>query len=113
MESQLNQLKQIPDLLFSGKKLLSKLDLIGTLIQPCKKCGDKFFTIWDIEPFDITIRCNDCKKKYNYKDEDLEKGIVQDLILYHNNYYDLWSIKNPLLQEFKLEKFDFSRLRKN
>lgn len=101
------------DLIFSGKKLISKIDFLSRQVAQCKKCHQGEFTIWDILPNVITIRCNHCKKKYNLKDSDIEEGFIQELIHSHNRFFELIQIQNPLLDQFKETPFEFFKLRKN
>lgn len=110
---QFEELKKESGLLDSSSKLSKFLEFIGTKVFPCKKCESREFSVWDIQSNVITVRCNHCKKKYEYKDLDLMDGFIQSFIFYHNRFLELISIKNPLLDEFKKNSFDFSKLRSN
>ncbi len=112
-QAQFDELKKKPDLLDSAKNLVSHIDFFRLNVLPCKKCGQTEFTIWDIQPSVISIRCNQCKKKCDYSDSDLKEGFVQSLIFHHNLFLDLVGIKNPLLEKYKKVPFDISSLRKN
>lgn len=112
-KNQYEILSKDKDLIFSGRNLVDKIEELSLKTPPCKKCNQNNFTIWEILPNTITIRCNHCKKKYSLKDAEINDGYVQALIHYHNKFFELLEIKNPLLDQYKVVPFDYSGLRKN
>lgn len=111
--AELEDLKGDFQLLNSGKNLITYIQNLGMKVVPCKKCSLVDFTVWDIQPTLIIVRCNYCKKKYSYSDSELSDGFVQSLIKTHNSYLKLLELVNPLLDEYKVVPFNFSSLRKN
>lgn len=112
-EDDFNKIKEDEELLYSGENLTSDIDYLSICIPPCRKCGLINFRIWDIQPSLITVRCEHCKKKYDYRDSNLEIGFVQKLIKHHNLFCKIFENPNPLLDKYKNVPFDFSSLRSN
>ena len=112
-EKQFEVLKKDSDILNSRENLLSKLGDLANLLQPCKKCSNNIFTVWDMKPTVIEVRSKICKKKYVYGDSLLGQGFIQDLIYKHNSFVDLIKIQNPLLEQFQTNPFQLDLLRRN
>lgn len=58
------------------KIILKKLE---SQIVICQKCKSDNFRIWELTNTLIRFRCNDCKKKYEFLNKDLQGDIVPKL----------------------------------
>ena len=94
--------------LFEQKKYL-----LSKNIPSCKKCGEDFYTIWDMNKSTLTIRCNGCKKKYVIRNDDIEDNFVSDINNYFEGFMELVNSPNPYLEKYHLHSYDFSSLRKD
>ena len=76
----LNKLKNRKDIFESDIRLKSKFSIIESQLNHCNRCSSDRFRIWGLTKSSINVRCDDCKKKFNYYDEDLKNIELKDLI---------------------------------
>lgn len=93
-------------------KFISPLSL---LTPKCNKCNNHVYQIWWFNKLQLTIRCDECKKKYNIDLVEDSKIAIDSLIDYIDFVQECYSHSNEKLKEYLINKlsFNFSLLRSN
>ena len=97
--------KKNPHLSNSKTNLTKSIKSLANHTSQCQKCGNKNFTVWDLQETSLTIRCDSCKRKSFINNE------ISDKIYLELNNYFKWEKycqrKNSYFTKFKfnLESF--------
>jgi hypothetical protein len=87
-------------LLDSDIRLNNKFKLIESQTRHCNKCYNDEMRIWSLNEHLIELRCQHCKKKFPYYDEDLDNIDLSNLIDGINEYFERREIEktNPWIR---------------
>lgn len=87
-------------LLDSDIRLKSKFKLIESQTRNCNKCYNNEMRIWSLNEHLIELRCQHCKKKFPYYNEDLDNIDLSELIDGINEYLERREIEvtNPWIR---------------
>lgn len=95
--------------------LLKFISPLSKLTPKCNKCYNNVYNLWEIADFQLTIRCNDCKKKY-YIDLNENSNIpIDSFSEYIDFVQNSYSQPNEKLRDYLINHiiYDFSLLRSN
>ena len=91
----LSELKDVDNILLGYQE--NKLE---TQLPKCNKCGGDYMRIWDLNDFTLNVRCEGCKKKFQYTQSDFEDFSLKKFKrLIDQNYSRIeWSNRNELIR---------------
>ena len=95
--------------------LLKFISPLSKLTPKCNKCSNDVYNLWDITNLQLTIRCDNCKKKYNIELVEDSAIAINSLFEYVEFVQESYGHSNEKIREFLINKlsYDFSLLRSN
>ena len=77
-----------------------KENKLETQLSKCNKCGGDYMRLWELEEFVLVIRCEFCKKKFRYIQDDLlEFSLVEFRNMIAKNSRRIrWARNNRLIR---------------
>lgn len=75
-------------------------NILENQLPKCNKCGGNYMRIWDLNDFTLSIRCEGCKKKFQYTQSDFQDFSLNKFKrLIHLNYRRIrWAQNNSLIR---------------
>lgn len=102
---ELKKLEKNKQVYESDIRLRNKFDKIENQIHHCNKCSNNKYRIWNLTNSILDIRCDDCKKRFEYYNEDLKdielKEVLKDIELLKER--DSFEESNELVKESIIE----------
>ena len=102
---ELKKLEKNKQVYESDIRLRNKFCKIENQIHHCNKCSNNKYRIWNLTNSILDIRCDDCKKRFEYYNEDLKdielKEVLKDIELLKER--DSFEESNELVKESIIE----------
>ena len=95
--------------------LLKFISPLSKLTPKCNKCNNDVYNIWDINSYELDLRCSDCKKIYKIDLGEDSKIAIDSLTEYIDFVNESYNNPNEKIRKYLIDKltFDFSSLRSN
>ena len=95
--------------------LLKFISPLSKLTPKCNKCNNDVYNVWEFTHLQLTLRCDECKKKYNIDLVEDSNIAIDSLSNYIDFVHESYGQSNEKLKEFLINKltYDFSLLRSN
>ena len=95
--------------------LLKFISPLSKLTPKCNKCNNDVYNIWDINSYELDLRCSDCKKIYKIDLGEYSKIAIDSLTEYIDFVDESYNNSNEKIRKYLIDKltFDFSSLRSN